>query len=457
MSSAPVLLDDSAMKRFITDGYIVLKPQMPEGLNEQVYERLEKVIVGRGNPENNILPWVPELRQVLDHPVVDGALRSILGADYYLHLHRHVHDNRPGSKGQKLHKDSLYNSRFAVDDTRRHHRTRWVMLFYYPQDTPLEMGPTAIVPKSQYLNIDAPTGVDEVALSGEAGTVTLVHYDLLHKGMANRTEKIRYMAKFLFTRMSEPKAPSWNHTTPHWDSDGDPQEGIWRHVWDWHCGASDTESPSASDSVEALAGRLGDDSEIAGLSAAYELGLRGEESLPALISALKSDVPAVSRNAAYAFNNIGSPAVPYLLNSTRDENERVRARALDILGDMGLSAGAALAGLTDALLDEAPDPRRRAAEALGVAGQQSGGFGAALGARLENDENGEVRRNAALSLARLGPDAGDALSALEKGLMDSNHYVRGYSVHALSRIGTPAANEILLGYLQTLRWDWEQH
>ena len=81
--------------------------------------------------------------------MVHGALHSILGPDYYLHLHRHVHDNPPGSKGQNLHKDSLYNSRYAVDEKRRHHRTRWLMLFYYPQDTPVELGPTAILPRSQ--------------------------------------------------------------------------------------------------------------------------------------------------------------------------------------------------------------------------------------------------------------------------------------------------------------------
>ena len=67
-----------------------------------------------GNPGNNLLPKVPDLMQVFNHPVVHGALQSILGHDYYLHLHRHVHDRPPGGKDQKMHKDSLHNSRFAV-------------------------------------------------------------------------------------------------------------------------------------------------------------------------------------------------------------------------------------------------------------------------------------------------------------------------------------------------------
>src|SRR5436190_20111962 len=151
------------MRRFIIDGYLVLQPDFPAGFHEKTYHQIEEVVAG-GNPRNNLLPRVPGLQQVFDHPVVHGALWSILGPDYYLHLHRHVHDNPPGSKGQNLHKDSLYNSRFAVDDKRRHHHTRWAMLFYYPQDTPLELGPTAIMPRSRYLNTQPPPGGEELPL-----------------------------------------------------------------------------------------------------------------------------------------------------------------------------------------------------------------------------------------------------------------------------------------------------
>jgi hypothetical protein len=418
-----------------------------------MYQKLEKV-TENGNPTNNLLPRVPELQQVFDHPMVHGALCSILGPDYYLHLHRHVHDNPPGSKGQQLHKDSLYNSRFAVDDRRRHHRTRWLMAFYYPQDTPLELGPTAIMPKSQYMNVDRPEGEEELFLTGEAGTVTFVHYDLLHRGTANASDKTRYMAKFLFTRMSEPTAPAWDHRDAAWNATDDPQDGIWQHVWNWHRGTPDQLQSNGNGSVSRLADRLGSEREIEGLSAAYELGLQGEEAVPALISALKSEDAAAPRNAAYGFNRIGEGAVPALLEAARDENERVRARALDILGDMGLSAAPSVPGLLESLQDEADDPRRRAAESLGTAGLNDMGIGGKLAEVLVNDSSGEVRRNAALSLARLGPKAAEAVPALTQAMMDDNHYVRGFSVHALSRIGTPEAQRALILHLQTMRWDW---
>ena len=38
-----------------------------------------------------------------------------------------------------MHQDSYEN-----DQNVRHHRTRWAMAFYYPQDVPRELGPTAV-------------------------------------------------------------------------------------------------------------------------------------------------------------------------------------------------------------------------------------------------------------------------------------------------------------------------
>jgi hypothetical protein len=54
----------------------------------------------------------------------------------------------------------MYNSRFAVDARRRQHRTRMCMLMYFPQDTPLALGPTAIMPRSQFLLHAPPGGAD---------------------------------------------------------------------------------------------------------------------------------------------------------------------------------------------------------------------------------------------------------------------------------------------------------
>lgn len=455
MNTSPVLLDDGAMKRFIMQGYIVLKPDFPNGFNDMIYGKTAKVIEEGGNPANNVLPAIPELQAVFDHPVVHGAMSSILGPDYYLHLHRHVHDNPPGSKGQKMHKDSLLNSRFAVDGNRRHHHTRWTMAFYYPQDTPVELGPTGIVPESQYLNVDAPEGVDELPLTGEAGTVVIVHYDLLHRGMPNRTDKTRYMHKFLFTRMSEPTAPSWRHTDPTWAPTGHPQDAIWQYMWNWHRGATPGESVT-NGSLKDLETRLRDDAEVIGLTAAYALGRHGKQAVDPLLTALRDDTAALPRNAAYGFNNIGAEAVPALIDASHDEQATVRARAIDVLGDMGPCAEAATSALIESLSDPSDDVRGLAAEAFGTIGPASSAAVSPLANVLRTAPTWQIRRNAALSLSRMGPHAHEAVPALAEALHDESHYVRGYAVQALSRIDAPKAATAVMKYLQTMRWDQGQ-
>src|SRR5207249_2625200 len=99
-----------------------------------------------GNVGNRILEQVPALQQVYDHPAVRGALTSVLGPDYLMHPHRHCHTNPPGSRGGRWHQD---------DVNHRHHQIWRVLAMYYPQDVTAELGPTVILPGTQYRN--APT------------------------------------------------------------------------------------------------------------------------------------------------------------------------------------------------------------------------------------------------------------------------------------------------------------
>ena len=158
MCADSILLDDSRMQSFIADGYTMVKTDLPADFHQSVYGQIEEVLGAEGNPGNNLLPRIPDLQQVFDHPEVAGALTSILGPGYYLHPHRFCHFNKPGSEGQRLHKDAW---------SRRHHRLRWAMAFYYPQDTPVERGPTGVVPGSHYRNhLDQEDEERQIALSG---------------------------------------------------------------------------------------------------------------------------------------------------------------------------------------------------------------------------------------------------------------------------------------------------
>ena len=63
-----------------------------------------------------------------------------------------------------------------------------------------------------------------------------------------------------------------------------------------------------------------------------------------------------------------------------------------------------------------------------------------------------VRRNAALTLAKIGPEAGAAVPAILPLLGDENRYNRFYGGLALRRIGTVRAGEALLDSLFESRW-----
>ena len=468
-----ILLDDRQMRQFVTRGYLTFQLDLPEAFHRRIRERATDEIrrcaaAGIGSPLNNALPRIPELRRVFDHPRIAGALTSILGAGYYLHLHRHMHDNRPGSDAQTIHQDSLFNSRYAVDGNRRHHHCRWAMAFYYPQDTTLDMGPSAVVPCSQYLTEGAELDIEQ-ALEGPAGTVTVVHYDLFHRGLANRSGDTRLMIKFLFARMEEPVRPSWNAPQAAWPEDpGEDscyRQRVWRHQWRWYSGdsAANGEEAAAAADVRALQRDLDHADEWRGLAAAYALGAAGTAGAPALQAALTGGDPVARRRAAYGFGPLGRAGIGDLVEAGEHGDAEVRARTVDVIGDVGLAAGDAVPALSAWLRDEATDVRALAADALGIAGQGRTAAGEAVAGRAAlglttamEDADAVVRRNAALSLARLGPAAGGAVPALERALAEDDHYVRGYAVQALRRIATPRATTALLNHLETARWDPRQ-
>ncbi|MCY3738886.1 MAG: HEAT repeat domain-containing protein [Gemmatimonadaceae bacterium] len=438
MSPTPTPLDDEALQRFLRDGYITLDAGLDADFHRDVYEEVDRLFEAESNPGNNILPRVPGIRRVLDSPPVHGALKSLLGVDYYLHAHRFCHYRQAGSEAQQLHKDSW---------SRRHHRTRWCMAFYYPQDTTEEMGPTGIVPGSQYLN-GPPDPDGEVALAGRAGTVTIVHYDLWHRGLANTSDRKRYMLKFLFTRLDEPAADGRG---PAVFDEEDPRAPLWRSMWRWQTGhAGPAGSRVSSGEVTELAADLGAEDETRAQHAAYRLGESADTAaVGALLEGLRSGAGGVRRNAAYGLTAVGAAAVPGLVECLAHGDAGLRAAAVDALGDLGRQAAEAAPSVSASLEDEDLEVRRQAAHALGTMGADSA---VPRLAEACSEEDDWVARNASLSLARLGAPAEEALPALGRALDHDNRYVRANALRCLQRIDSSGAREMLYHHLATSRW-----
>ena len=325
------------------------------------------------------------------------------------------------------------------------------MAFYYPQDTPEERGPTGVLPQSQCYNDQPDNGQVELPLAGEAGAMTIVHYDLWHRAMPNRTNQNRYMMKFLFTRMEEPQQPSWDNEGAEWIPRDDGQRLMWQHLWAWHMGTGNGTGASENGSIPELIDALRSESESTCLNAAYTLGAMGAPAVPALIETLRDESELVRRNASYALSVIGAPAVSALIDAANDPNEEVRVIAADALGDMGSAAQEAVPTLIDAAQDKSAEVRKVAAEGLGIVTQSSSTAVPALVEGL-TDTDEWVRRNSSIALARIGSKAEEAVPALKTALKDENRYVRANAAHTLHQIDTPEAKDALIHFLMKSRW-----
>lgn len=452
------LLDDNEMRDFLVHGCCI-RPLagLPDSFHDTIYQRIGEVFAQDGNPGNNLLPHVPELQHVFDNPVVRGTLTSLLGPSFIMHCHRHPHVTGPHGKGMGWHKDSYWGY-YRIRD----HHPRWIMAMYYPQEVPVEFGPTGAIPGSQYYESMVPPtkgmADDLVDSAGEGipavlgkGHVLFIHFDLWHKAYPNFLDKTRYMFKFQFTRMQEPTGPYWNRTAtdiPLGDLENHPRAPVWKQMWRWLSGNPHWQT---SGDPAALSEALASDCEITRLSAAYTLGGLGKPGVDILLNALHGDCDDIRRDAGYGLAVAGEDSVAGLLDSLSASHEGVRAHAAYALGDRG-SRVASLAGRLATMADDgSPLVRRTVADVLGYVASDPQSSVAAL-RRLLADEDDQVRFNAAYGLAKFGADAASAVPDLVAGLEDPNRYVRGHASVALEQIGTPEALKGLLHHLQAVRY-----
>ncbi len=493
MSTEPVATDTDLRARFVRDGHVVIKTGLPDEYHQTIYAKLEEVFEKEGNVGNNILPRVPEIQQVYDDAAVTGALQSLLGPGYIMNPHRHCHLNPPGGRGQTWHKDC-----YVFDHNLRHPRFRWVMAFYSPQDTTRDMGPTGVMPGHQwYRTISDPDSTQSTehheALTGAAGTVSIVHFDTWHRATANTSDRKRYMLKFQFARTAEPQPGDADGA--EWEQNGAVCDDVFR----WLAGDTSTgpgdggaiggavdslrsgtpaertraadaiaRSGSAGDAIAALTAALDDAAESVRLNAAYGLAAAGEAGLPELAQdlrreALASEPLAMAKTAdnAHGTNPTATVASQALAVAARgdsvasdlldDGHWLVRAAAADALANMGATT------VTDRLVHSADDEhwwvRRNALEALARVGDLTG---AALETATRGIDDGDyrVRRNAALAVRSAGQVTDGTVAALERMLRDDNRYNRFYAANALRHLA-PVASEAgtaLLDHLFTSRW-----
>ena len=192
-------MDDKAVLDFCRTGYLMLEGVVPGQVNERVMAFCDGAGGGPGHAPTDE-NWYIE--NVIVNPALTGVVRSLLGRDFgyvqFAASHRMVGPYGP----QHWHRDggAVYGPQFDC-----------LQVFYLPQDTTAEMGPTEVLPGSHLLfqlnQYMAHYGRirGSVLATAPAGSVFVTHYAIWHRRSASTVPKVRNLLKFWYLRTVSPE------------------------------------------------------------------------------------------------------------------------------------------------------------------------------------------------------------------------------------------------------------
>ena len=181
-----------------------------------------------------------------------------------------------------------------------------------------------------------------------------------------------------------------------------------------------------------------------------KIGTEAKKVVPALIETLVDDDFRIRRSAAGALGKIGpgaAAALPKLIEMLKDqdENSLVRQYAATALARIGPRSKGVEAGLVEALSDENPKVHEAAVRALieiNPGEEEADGAGPILPALIRKLKDGDfaARQSALRELGNMGrPAVPDLISVLKN---TNEPVVRQYAAMALARIGPEAMNAV---------------
>lgn len=200
-SDCPPTLTDPEVLAFCKAGFLMLEGVVPAEVNARVTGWCNERNTSHEPSDLLSEEWFVE--EVLLCPEAAGALRSLLGRDFGLPLLVSNHRVRLPAPAQGWHRDggSLYGP-----------QVNYLQVFYYPQDTPLESGPTELIPGSHFLHAEAPwmghyDAVRNTYFSAApAGSIFLTMYNIWHRRSASSPSAsgMRNLLKYNYWRTTAP-------------------------------------------------------------------------------------------------------------------------------------------------------------------------------------------------------------------------------------------------------------
>ncbi len=190
-------LTDTQVVEFCKQGYLMLEGVVSEEINQRVCES----VVG-GFEDGRLLQEDWFLNDVILNPQAAGAVRSLLGKEFSTPVGLHNHRVECPAPSQHWHRDG---------GSRHEPGLNHLQVFYYPKDTPVELGPTEVLPSSHFLfcfqswmghygNIKG-----AIKTAAPAGSIFLTAYPIWHRRPVSTGHGVRHMLKYLYWRTVPPE------------------------------------------------------------------------------------------------------------------------------------------------------------------------------------------------------------------------------------------------------------
>lgn len=192
-------LTDSHVLDFCRNGYLILEGVVDDEVNRKTMSYCDR------DPHYEPTGILEEdwfVEGVILNNAAAGAIRSLLGKNFHLPVLMSNHRTSGLVDGLGgWHVDG--NSRFSPE-------LNYLQVFYYPQETPKEMGPTEVVPGTHLVHnrarfmshLDGIRGA--VPLASPAGTIFITDYSIWHRRGGKTREEVRNMLKYCYWRTERP-------------------------------------------------------------------------------------------------------------------------------------------------------------------------------------------------------------------------------------------------------------
>jgi hypothetical protein len=257
-------LNDNEVLEFCKNGYMMLEGVVPDEVNRRT---IEYVDAQPHMEPTEILneDWFHE--NVIINPAAAGAVRSLLGKDFHLPILMSNHRVQcpAGSHQGGWHVDGNFDFQLVLP---------YLQVFYYPQETPLEYGPTEVVPGSHLVK-NVARGMqhyNQIAsakpTAARAGSIFLTAYQIWHRRSGSTATGVRNLLKYFYWRTQPPKrdwiaGPDFHPATVDYSTPADQMSDQFRgcnrvaELFTWLCGKGEFFQNLGGQSWPLPANRLG--------------------------------------------------------------------------------------------------------------------------------------------------------------------------------------------------------